>query len=97
MDLSHVLRKPLITEKTTELHTSVAERVAFMVHPEANKAEIARAVETYFNVKVVKVNVVKSKPRDYLRQGRRLAHEAGGKKAYVTLAKDNKIEYFEGA
>ncbi len=97
MELTKVLLRPLVTEKSTELREQAPGRVAFLVHPDANKLEIRRAVETVFNVTVLKVNVVRSRPRDFLRQGRRLVHENGCKKAYVTLAPDNKIEYFEGA
>lgn len=97
MELTQVLIKPLVSEKNTALREVVNERVCFIVHPDANKAEISRAVETVFGVKVVKVNVVRAKVREYLRQGRRLCHASGYKKAYVTLAKDQKIEYFEGA
>ncbi len=97
MELTQVLIKPLVTEKASELREQVQERLSFLVHPDANKIEIKRAVENIFNVTVLKVNVVRMKPRDYLRQGRQLRHVSGYKKAYVTLAKDNKIEYFEGA
>lgn len=97
MELTQVLIKPLVTEKASALREQIAERLTFLVHPDANRIEIQRAVETIFNVKVVKVNVVKSKARDYLRQGRQLRHVSGAKKAYVTLAAGNKIEYFEGA
>ena len=97
MELTQVLLKPLISEKNTALREVVAERVTFLVHPDANKTEIRQAVESIFDVTVVKVNVVRAKARDYVRQGRRRCHQAGYKKAYVTLAKGNKIDYFEGA
>ncbi len=97
MELTQVLIKPLVTENASALRESVEPRLSFLVHPDANKIEIKRAVETIFNVTVVKVNVVRTKPRDYLRQGRHLRHVSGFKKAYVTLAAGNKIEYFEGA
>ena len=52
MELTQVLIKPLVSEKNTALREVVNERVVFMVHPDANKAEISRAVETVFGVKV---------------------------------------------
>ncbi|MBU3831392.1 MAG: 50S ribosomal protein L23 [Candidatus Desulfovibrio faecigallinarum] len=98
MELTQVLIKPLISEKSTALQNDAnAKRVTFLVHPDANKAEIRRAVETVFGVKVLKVNVVRGKARDYVRQSRRQCHQAGYKKAFVTLPKESKIEYFEGA
>lgn len=98
MDYTQVLLKPLVTEKSTftkDLHN----QVAFLVHPKANKIEIKQAVEKAFDVKVEAVNVVRRAPRKTERpaRGRRvLAHVAGWKKAYVTLAEGAKIEFFEG-
>lgn len=95
MELSDVLINPRITEKTTMLKDD-AGQVAFMVDPRANKIEIKQAVEKAFDVKVTAVNIVRRKPLNRERQGRVIGKISGWKKAYVTLAKDNKIEFFEG-
>ena len=95
MDKSYVIVKPLISEKVTDL-IDKNHRVAFMVHPGANKVEIKQAVEEFFNVKVEGVNVVRKRPSDRRRQGRVVGRKAGWKKAYVKLAEGDKIDFFEG-
>lgn len=95
MEYTQVLLKPLLTEKTTFLKEG-ANQVAFCVHPKANKIEIKQAVEKAFNVKVQTVNVVSKAPSDRKKQGRVIGRVSGYKKAYVTLAQGEKIEFFEG-
>ena len=95
MDYTQVLIKPLLTEKTSILKDA-AQQVTFFVHPAANKVEIKRAVEKAFDVTVQAVNVVNRAAVSRKRQGRVIGRVSGGKKAYVTLAKGDKIEFFEG-
>lgn len=95
MDYTKVLLKPVVTEKATLLRET-AEQVAFFVDPKANKIEIGKAVEQAFSVKVTDVNVVTVKPRARVKQGRKQGRIAGYRKAYVTLAKGDKIDFFEG-
>ena len=95
MELTQVLIKPRITEKMTEL-AEAANRVAFLVNPKANKLEVKKAVEQAFGVTVLGVNIVSIAPRARTRQGRGVGTKPGMKKAYVTLADGDKIEYFEG-
>ena len=66
------------------------------MHPAANKVEIKRAVEKAFDVRVLAVNVLRKVPVSRKRQGRVVGRVSGYKKAYVTLAKGDKIEFFEG-
>lgn len=95
MNLSDVLIKPLLTEKTTMLKDQTRQ-VTFMVDPRANQLEIEKAVEAAFDVKVEKVNIVRRRPRARYRQGRLSGQQPGWKKAYVMLAPGDKIEFFEG-
>ena len=95
MEITSVLLKPLLTEKTT-LIKDEAQQVAFMVHTLANKLEIKQAVEKAFDVKVEAVNVIRRAPLNRERQGRVVGRKAGWKKAYVTLRQGDKIEFFEG-
>ncbi len=95
MDYTKILLRPVVTEKATMLRDT-AEQIAFFVDPKANKIEIGKAVEAAFKVKVEKVNVVTVKPRQRVRSGRVKGRIAGYRKAYVTLAKGDKIEFFEG-
>ncbi len=95
MDYTKILLRPVVTEKASMLR-ELTEQVAFFVDPKANKIEISKAVEEAFKVKVEKVNVVTVKPRNRVRQGRVKGRISGYRKAYVTLAKGEKIEFFEG-
>jgi len=95
MEYTQVLIKPLLTEKTSAIKDA-GHQVTFFVHPAANKIEIKRAVEKSFDVKVQAVNVVNGAAVNRRRQGRVVGRMAGYKKAYVTLAPGEKIEFFEG-
>jgi len=95
MDYTKVIIKPLISEKAAMMHEE-GNKVVFFVAVDANKIEIAKAVEKAFDVKVTGVSVIKRRPRARFRMGRRLGVESGYKKAYVTLAEGHKIELFEG-
>ena len=90
-----IILKPVITERS--MAGSADKKYTFFVCPDANKIEVAKAVEEIFDVKVAKVNTVnydgKVKRQGYGRAGRRAAY----KKATVTLTEDSKtIEFFEG-
>ncbi|MFP4167714.1 MAG: 50S ribosomal protein L23 [Desulfonatronovibrionaceae bacterium] len=95
MELTQVLIKPIITEKATELKET-SGKVAFRVHPDANKYLVKQAVEHLFNVDVENVNMVRSRPRVRRKFGRSVGKQPGYKKAYVTLSPGDKIEFFEG-
>lgn len=95
MRIQDIIRRPLITEKTT-LQRETVETYAFEVARGANKIEIRRAVETQFKVKVAEVRIsrVHGKTR---RQGRFSGRQPDWKKAYVRLREGEKpIEFFEG-
>ncbi|HSL82242.1 MAG TPA: 50S ribosomal protein L23 [Thermoanaerobaculia bacterium] len=95
MRIQDVIRRPLITEKSTELRDS-RNIVAFEVAPGANKIEIKRAIEKQFQRKVVEVRVAKQHGKTR-RQGRFVGRRPDWKKAYVRLAEGEKpIEFFEG-
>jgi large subunit ribosomal protein L23 len=95
MEYANVLLRPLVSEKATMLKEA-ANQVVFFVHPAANKIEIAKAIEKAFSVSVEAVRVVRHRPLARRRMGRVTGHIPGYKKAYVTLAKGDKIEFFEG-
>ncbi|GHV55449.1 50S ribosomal protein L23 [Deltaproteobacteria bacterium] len=95
MDYSQIIIRPLITEKTTAMKEKF-NQVVFYVNPRANKVEIKGAVEKAFHVSVKDVRVACKKSGERTRQGRVVGKIAGYKKAYVTLAEDAKIEFFEG-
>ena len=94
-ELFQVINAPLITEKGTLLAED-GNQVLFRVPSGANKTEIRQAVERLFSVKVVKVRTL-----NYLgktkRVGRIVGRRPAWKKAYVTLAEGDSIDFFEGA
>jgi len=95
-NLYEVIRRPLITEKSTLLKES-QRTLCFEVHRDATKPEIKKAVEQLFSTKVatVRVSNVHGKVK---RQGRYSGQRPDWKKAYVVLKKDEKmIEFFEQA
>jgi len=83
----------LITEKATIMKER--SKYAFEVRNEANKRQIKEAIEAAFKVKVVKVTVM-NVPGKVRRIGRRPTLTQTWKKAVVTLAPGEKIEFFEG-
>lgn len=88
-----IILRPVITEKSME---GVRQgRYTFAVAPEANKIQIRKAVEAIWGVKVTKVNTmwVHGKTR---RMGRWVGRRPDWKKAIVTLAPGQRIEFFEG-
>ena len=88
-----ILVRPLITEKTTMLMQE--GKYAFVVAKTANKIEIAKAVETVFNVKVLAVITVNVMGKTK-RMGRHEGKRPDYKKAIVKLAPGERIEFFEG-
>lgn len=90
-----VLRAPHISEKAS-IQGDAANQVVFEVASSANKQEIAAAVATLFDVKVEGVTTLNVKPKQKRFRGRPGAHK-GWKKAYVTLAKGDEIDFLDGA
>ena len=95
-NLYEVIRRPLITEKSTVLK-EVQHTLCFEVHRSATKPEIKKAVESLFSVKVADVRVLNVHGK-VKRQGRHVGRRADWKKAYVVLKQGEKmIEFFEQA
>jgi large subunit ribosomal protein L23 len=93
MHLYEVLRRPLITEKSTALQSQ--NKYAFEIAAKANKLMIRQAVEKAFKVTVTGVNVITMRGKTR-RVGRREIKTEPWKKAIVTLKPGDKIEFFEG-
>lgn len=94
MELTEVLRQGIITEKTVKLQEQ--NKYTFKVALNANKIDVRRAVETLFNVQVVKVNMIRmpGKPRMIRRRGAmpRPVPPREWKKAIVTLREGQTID-----
>lgn len=84
---------PLITEKSTIL--GQYNKYLFRVHLKANKREIKDAIEGYYGVNVIKVNVIKIRPKARI-QGRTIGFKKGYKKAIITLKAGDTIGVAEG-
>jgi large subunit ribosomal protein L23 len=93
MHIYEVLRRPLITEKSTVLQGM--NKYAFEVADGSNKLMIKQAVEKAFKVTVTGVNVITMQGKKK-RMGRREVITLPWKKAIVTLKSGDKIEFFEG-
>lgn len=94
-DLHRVLIQPLLTEKLTAIREQT-NTVGFLVHPEANKIQIRRAVEQLLKVKVARVNVMNVRGK-VKRLGRFVGKRSDWKKALVTLKEGEKLELYESA
>jgi len=96
MKLTDVIRRPLITEKTSILRED-GRTIVFEVAVRANKIEVKRAIEQLFGAKVesVRTAIAHGKVK---RQGRFAGRRPDWKKAYVRLREGQKIpEFLEGA
>jgi large subunit ribosomal protein L23 len=91
MDKYQVIKRPIVTEKTTKLVE--LNKYTFEVDRNANKIEIKNAVEEIFNVKVTDVNVINE-----IAKAKRVGQHSGFKpavsKAIVTLAEGYKIDMY---
>ena len=95
MNANQIIRRPLVTEKSTILREE-GNVLAFEVDPKANKIEVKKAVEELFKVKVEEVRLfnVRGKMK---RMGRWEGKRRDWRKAYVRLQKDEKApEFVEG-
>ena len=94
--MREILKRPLVTEKMTTLQDK--GQYAFEVDTDANKVEIARAIEKTFNVTVesIRTMMFKGKTKSQLtRRGRFAGRTSHWKKAIVTLKEGEKIEFVE--
>ena len=91
-----VLRRPLITEKTTIIREG-GNTLVFQVANDANKIDIKRAVEKLLGAKVQSVRTAMNHGK-VKRQGRFVGRRSDWKKAYVKLRDGEKLpEFLQGA
>jgi len=95
-----IVLRPVISEKSID--ESGRGKYTFAVHEKANKIQIKSAIEELYKsekVTVVAVNVLTTQPKEKRRgtkRGRIVGHTTPWRKAIVTLAPGQKIEFFEG-
>jgi large subunit ribosomal protein L23 len=95
MHVREVLRRPLITEKSTGL-ASLVNQYVFEVDRRANKHMVRDAVETAFDVTVLKVRILNNPARIGHRGRRVVIKKPAWKKAIVTLKQGDRITWIEG-
>lgn len=93
-ELYNVLKRPLLTEKGTDLKEAL-NKYLFEIDKRANKIQVKNAVEKIFKVKVDAVHTICVKGK-LKRVGRNLGKRSDWKKAVVTLKAGEKIEFIEG-
>ena len=90
-----IVIKPIITEQSME--DTAEKKYVFQVATDANKIEIAKAVEEIFGMKVAKVNTINMQGKMKRMGAQPAGRRKSWKKAMVTLTEDSKsIEFFEG-
>jgi large subunit ribosomal protein L23 len=96
MKLTAVIRRPLVTEKTTVIRED-GRTIVFEVARDANKVEIKHAIEQLLGAKVADVRTANAHGK-VTRQGRFSGRRSDWKKAYVKLREGEKLpEFLEGA
>ncbi|HET8669777.1 MAG TPA: 50S ribosomal protein L23 [Candidatus Saccharimonadales bacterium] len=92
-----VLRRPLVTEKSS-YQSGKLNQYSFIVSDTATRSQVKDAIETLYDVSVVRVNVINvpAKRGRRLRSRRLLVRKPAYKKALVTLAEGQRLEIFEG-
>ncbi len=91
MNPHQIILRPVISEKTV-FQQSKLNQYTFVVNKDANKVQIAEAVESLFKVKVERVNTINSRGKDRRMRSRITGNESDWKKAIVKLADGQKIE-----
>lgn len=94
MSQYNIIRRPLITEKTS-IQKETANQLTFEVDRKANRIEIRRAIERIFNVRVATVRTMQVKGK-VKQRGRIVGKRRDWKKAIVTLRPGERIDFFEG-
>ena len=91
-DATDVILAPVVSEKSYDL-IEHRNTYTFIVDPRSNKGEIRDAVESLFDVKVLRVNTMNRKGKQK-RQGWKMGRRKDTKRAVVTLAEGNSIDLF---
>jgi large subunit ribosomal protein L23 len=97
MKLTDVIRRPLVSEKTSILREQDEQSLVFRVHIDATKIEIKQAIEQLLGAKVASVRTAMTHGK-VKRQGRFSGKRPDWKKAYVRLRDGEKVpELLQGA
>jgi large subunit ribosomal protein L23 len=97
LEATQIVLRPVISEKS--MAQTSHSKYTFAVRIDANKLQIKGAVEELFDVTVLGVNVLNTKPKEKSRnrgRGRQAGYTSPWKKAVVTIKAGDSIEFFEG-
>ena len=96
MNANQIIRRPLVTEKSTLMREAGTNIIAFEVDADANKIQVKNAVEELFKVKVEEVRLVNVRGK-MKRMGRWAGKRRDWRKAYVRLKEGEKApDFIEG-
>lgn len=88
-NFTKIIKNPRVTEKASLVYEK--NIYTFDIADQANKTEIKKAIFTLYKVKPVKINIVNTPNKEIMVRGKKGVKQ-GGKKAYVYLKKEDKIE-----
>ena len=91
MHSTDIIKKPILTDKTTKLIEK--NQYCFAVNPSSKKETIKSAIENIFQVKILRINSLNS-PHKKKKIGRSEGYKPRYKKVIITLSKDSKINLF---
>jgi len=94
MDISNIIIKPILTEKSSSFGNSKNKKYCFYVNKKTNKVEIKQAFKSLFNVEVIDCKVINKKPK-FKRTRMSSGYTSSKKKIIVTLNEGQNITLFE--
>lgn len=90
VQINAVLQSPIVTEKTV----AMKGKYTFRVHADATKENIKKAIDSFYGVEAIKVNILHTSEKTRtLRRGQEARKKASFKKAIVTLKKGETIDF----
>ncbi|MEI7511255.1 MAG: 50S ribosomal protein L23 [Candidatus Peregrinibacteria bacterium] len=96
MNISHIIIRPIITEKAVKSEQSVARTYVFLLNPDAGKLDVKRAILELYNREVDSVRICGlPKKTRLLGKGKEMTKRKERKKAYVRLKGDAPLEVVE--
>jgi large subunit ribosomal protein L23 len=91
MNISQVLIKPVLTEKS--VRNTKLDKYTFIVHENATKIDVKNALKSLYGVKVVSVNILKNLPKYKFGRGRKLIQKRSeSRRAIITLKKGETLD-----
>jgi large subunit ribosomal protein L23 len=91
MDITQILITPVVTEKSSK--AQAGRKYTFLVHQDANKVAVKQAVEKAYDVDVEAVNIIPVRSKIRLAGKRTITKRSTGRKAIVTLAKKQSLDF----